>query len=110
MNENSMPVMRRDGDEYRKEHGSSEATSELMQRPGPPYLWEEVEQGLAECPFGSATLNVEVLNCCFCGQATERSWWRSPPATWDFLAGRAGVLSFCHDCRAWYPVHVVIIS
>lgn len=102
--------MRREGDEFDAMDGLPLDLNALMNRPGPPFSWHDVEQGLTDRSIGSRATEDEMALCRFCGQATLSSWWRSPPETWKALAGRAGVLFFCRDCHAWYPVRGVIIS
>jgi hypothetical protein len=110
MNDSKKPVMRRDGDEFDAMNGTPVDLQTLMMRPGPPFSWHDVEQGLTDRAIMSRTVDDEMALCQFCGQAMKVSWWASSPDTWSALAGRAGVLSFCRDCQAWYPVHEVIIS
>jgi len=110
MSDNNEPVMRRDGDEFDAMNGTPVDTRTLMMRPGPPFSWYDVEKGLTDRAIMPRAADDEMALCRFCGQATQISWWRSPPKTWKALAGRAGILFYCRDCRAWYPVREVIVS
>lgn len=118
MRQNHNAVMRHVGDKYDVNSGQDLSNEEDLDKPGSPFSWECVLDGLdngdtvgeMDIDIKAVVENAPARECSYCHKKCQQSWWSSPAYTWQSLCGSAGVLDYCPDCQAWYAVRRMIIS